>query len=362
VAVDQDRRTEPASPRQIRQARRKGQVARSRDLGVCANLLAALMVLWVGSEFWVVRLQALASFGLHQGLAHARAESLQYQGLLLFWLDHVLSLGLSVILICSVAAIVVNGTYNGWLFAPAAVAPQFDRLSPAANLRRMMSPGNWVELAKSLIKILLLMAALWLVVRSVLPSLIRLPLMPVSGLPALIHQILSGFLALMLLGMGVVAAFDAWYQRISHLRELRMTREETQRERRDDDGDPAQRARRRQTMREIVQDSPLERCAYATVIICSSSPVMATAMYWDEDAATAPWLLNKGRDVIGLAIIQIGRDGNLLMIEDADLCARIYRQTGIDADLSSPLAAQVRDAYRLARRSTRPRSSSVMYS
>lgn len=361
MAADQERRTEAASLRQIREARRKGQVARSRDLGVCATLAAALLVFWAGSEFWVAQLQALVRFGLTRAATSARTEPLDISSMFVFWLGAVASLSLSVLLACALAAILVNGAYNGWLFAPAGALPQFDRLSPAANLQRMFSTRNTVELLKSSIKVLLLAVVLWLIVESILPWLIRLPLLPHIALPSLTHYVLSGFLALMLLGMCVIAAFDGWYQRVNYSRELRMTREERQRERREDEGDPALKAKRRQLLRALAQESPLERCAYATLVLCDSSQAMATAIYWDVDAQAAPWMLHKGRHATGLAIIQMARDHGLAIIEDADLCTRIYQHTGIDADLSAPHAAELQRLYRLARRSTRPRSSSLKY-
>lgn len=338
MADDQDRRTEPASARQIREARREGKVPRSRDLGACVSLAVALLVLWAGADFWSVQLQALGGYGLNSIAATARAGEVAHGALIWFWLRTVLLLSLSLLLPGAAVAILANGVYAGWVFAPAGIEPKFERLDPAQNLKQMFAPRNWVELGKSTIKILLLCGALWLVIAAMLPTLVRLPLLQSTGLPALTHQILASFFALMLVGMALVAIFDVWYQRFNYLRELRMTREEVKRERRDDQGDPHQRAKRQQLLREVAQESPLERCAHATLILCSSGQAMAVALFWDQPSGQMPWLLHKGKDVLGLAIIQIGRDRGLPVIEDADLCARIYQQTGIDADLTPALA------------------------
>jgi flagellar biosynthesis protein FlhB len=338
VADDKDRRTEPASARQIREARRTGKVPRSRDLGACVSLAVALLVLWAGADFWSAQLQTLGGYGINSIAATTRAGEVVHSALIGFWLRTVLLLSLSLLLPCAVVATLAHGVYAGWVFAPASIEPKFDRLDPAQNLKQMFAPKNWVELGKSTIKIVLLCGALWLVIAAMLPTLVRLPLLQSFGLPALIHQVLASFFALMLVGMALVAIFDAWYQRFNYLRELRMTREEVKRERRDDQGDPHQRAKRQQLLREVVQESPLERCAHATLILCSSGQAMAVAIFWDRASGQRPWLLHKGRDVPGLAIIQIGRDRSVPVIEDAALCARIYQQTGIDADLAPSLA------------------------
>ena len=135
--------------------------------------------------------------------------------------------------------------------------------------------------------------------------------------------------------------FDLWYQRFRYFRELRVTPEEKKRDQRQDEGDPGQRARRRQLLRELVQESPLERCVYASMVVSSAAQSTAVAIYWEPDSGAAPWLLNKGRHSVGLAIMQIARDHHITLLEDAELCNRIYRQTGIDADLEPSLAVEL---------------------
>lgn len=337
MADDPGRRSEPAGARQLREARRNGQVARSRDLGIWANLAATLVVLWIGRDFWLTHMQFLASLGIQQASLSTRSNPPEITSLMFSWGRSLVLLALPIPMTCLATSILVNGTFNRWLFAPAAALPNFDRLNPSVNLRRMVGSNNGVELLKSIIKIFFLGTGLWLTIAWALPSLVRLPLLHSISLPGLLERILAGFLMFSLTGLGLLAAFDVWYQRFSYVRDLRMTPEEKKRDQRQDEGDPAQRARRRQLMREVAQESPLERCAYASMIVYSAAQPMAVAIYWASDSVAAPWLLNKGCDAVARAIIQIASDHQLALVEDADLCGRIYRQTGIDADLNLAL-------------------------
>ncbi len=337
MADDQERRTEPPSPRRLREARRKGKIARSRDLAVWVNLASALAVFWIGRDFWIAQLESLAARWIDLPLMLAQGGPQEIASVLLPWARSLLLLALPVPIACLVTSILVNGIFNGWLFAPAAAAPDFDRLNPTTNLRRMFALDNWIELGKSILKILILIAGLCMTIAWALPNLIRIPMMHSANLAGALESVLSAFLIFILAGLGLFAIFDVWYQRFSYLRNSRMTPEEKKRDRRQDEGDPEQRARRRQLLRELTQDSPLERCQYASMIVCATAQSMAVAIHWDGDSRSAAWLLNKGRDSTAQAIVQIARENRIALIEDAELCRRIYGQTGIDADLSADL-------------------------
>ena len=334
---DQERKTEPPSPRRLREARRKGKIARSRDLAVWINLLTSLAVFWIGREYWITQLESLAAPGLDLTSTLARADPQETASVILRWTRSLILLAMPVPIACSVTSILVSGTFNGWLFAPSAAAPNFDRLNPTTNLKRMLALDNWIELGKSAVKILVLVAGLWLTIAWALPNLVRIPMMRSANLAGAMESILSTFLIFSLAGLGLFVIFDVWYQRFSYQRNFRMTREEKKRDQRQDEGDPVQRARRRQLLRELVEESPLERCAHASMIVSASAPSMAVAIYWDNDSRSAAWLLNKGRDSTAQAIVQIARHNRIALIEDAEFCRRIYAQTGIDSDLGVDL-------------------------
>lgn len=385
MSADADRRTLAASPRRLREARRDGQVPRARELIGLASLAAATVSIgltaapllrwlhrclaqvlaqvpiqvrdaaWPRPDIWAARPQPTQPVGA--GLAESLLE--------------LLLCALTTSLVVSGAAMLAAGLIgalaNGWMFAPRALAPRFERLSPAAYIQRLFDFRSLVEVLKSLIKLAVLTAGLAALIVMLLPSLIQLPRSDVSGLGPVIEQVLIRFMGCVLLAFGLLAIFDTWYQRRQHRRELRMTPEEMRRERRDDEGDPHRRVQRQRIMREVLRESPLERCANASHVICDTASRSAVALAWvrvqgpssaghssgsgsgsfsvtepgSEATLAQPveraWLIHKDRGAGALAIIEMARQARRSIIEDRELCERIYRSTGIEADLEPEL-------------------------
>lgn len=342
MSEDSGRKTEEPTDRRIEQAREDGEIARSRDLST-VTVLAAVLLGIAGARDWLLdRLRLLGRIALE---APARLDPDDPWTVIgecwrILWL--LFELMAPVALIAALAAIIVNAVQAGGLFAPKAVLPQVERLDPMRGLTGLVSPRSLIEVLKSTIKMALVALALYLVIRVSIDPLVRLPSLPVPGAATLTWAIFASFFGAGLTIFALIAVFDVWFQRHDYRRRMRMTLEEVKRERRDQEGDPRLRARRRAIARELAGESGLERTARASLVIRATGSTCAVAIAFDPGRDGQPWLIHKGRNQVAAAIAVVAAKAGVRIIDDARLAEAVYREAAIDEDLPPKLATAVR--------------------
>ena len=238
-------RTQRPTERRRREARARGDVARSADLVTALVLLSAAAALWwlgpsLGTE--------LAGM-MRAGLSTAPAASLD-QGIVTTQLVHVAArlsaVALPILLVIVAAAVASNLLQTGFMWVPTAVLPRFERLDPARGFGRWWTMHSWVGLFWSVVKLAVLSGVLVVHLRIRLAS--AGPLVEGSP-PALLSLTarLMGELAIVLsLCLVVLAIFDYGYQFWRHERQLMMTLEEIRREQRENEADPRSKRQQRE--------------------------------------------------------------------------------------------------------------------
>lgn len=257
----------PASDKKLRDERRKGRTAQSRDLISSAGLLVVAMFLWltwptirdhvvdlarVASDYNATPFDELAP----------RAIALTIRFLLLLSA----SLAALILLAAGVAGIVGS---SGPVFSFDPIKPNFDHVNPAKGLQRIFSLKNVVEFAKSLVKVVVLGAALWLVLRNWLQPLFETPACSSQCFTPMILAILKPIVVTAVLFFIAMALLDVLLQRWLFLRDMRMTRTEAKREHKELEGDPIFRRKRRR-MQQQLAEMPRLGVQHATVVITSS--------------------------------------------------------------------------------------------
>lgn len=241
----------PASDKKVGDARSKGQVAKSRDLVTGFTLLAAsVYVVWAGATT-SAQVEALLALMAERAYSEPFAEvlpaALALAGRIL------LGLALPLMGITLVAVILTNiASMRGFLFSVTPVTPNFKHINPIEGLKRIYSMRSLVEFFKSVIKIGALSAAFVLVFRVHLQDLMLLSTCSASCQFGVFAAMAKPLMATALIAFILVGLADLLIQQWLFRRDMRMTRGEAKRERRDAEGDPTilrQRRRQREEMR-----------------------------------------------------------------------------------------------------------------
>jgi flagellar biosynthesis protein FlhB len=342
-------RTEEPTPRRLREARRKGQVARSRDLTAAVSLwfvLAAVALLVVPAV--PAQLDATARTLRGAGAAEPSAAS----GALAAWARTALRLAAPALLAAALAAIACGIVQVGGLFSFEAVRPKLERLDPAAGARRTFGARAWFEAFKSLLKFVAVAAAAVLASWSSLAAVVGAARVGAAAVAsaaaaALLHLALVGGALLLILG-----ALDLLYQRWRHRRDLRMTREEVKREHREEEGDPALKAERLRMHRGLLAHRMVLDVPRATCVIVNPTHVAIALRYEAEDEDAAPVVLAKGEGDVARRIVAAARAAGVPVLRNAPV-ARSLLACELGAAIPERLYEAVAEVLRLVLEETR---------
>jgi len=327
-AVSGDR-TEAPTPRRLARSRRRGEVARSRELTGAVALgggLAALAVTWPS-------LVAELATPLREGLAAAASsgEAPPAGRLLVGTALAVARLSAAPALAAALAAAAAGFLQTGGLFAPAVVAPRLDRLDPALGLRRLAAPDRLVSVALGLLKAALAGALLLLWLRDHAAELGALP-GAAAPLEAVGHLVVPLLLRLLALALFLGAA-DLLLARRRHRRALAMSRDEVRRQLRQEEGDPHHRQARRQRHRALVEAGPVAR---ATCVVVNPTRI-AVALLHRRERDEAPRVVAKGLGGEARRIRSAARRAGVPIVKDAALARALHRLAEVGDEIPEPL-------------------------
>lgn len=319
-------KTEEPTPKRLREARKKGDVPRSRELTTALILLvvAAVLGLQGGAfalglrELYAASIVAIEQVSAGHGADGAKALELMHAGM-----RSASALLLPILLAAMLTAALVAFIQVGPLFASERIRLDPSHLDPIRGLGRIFSQRQLAELLKTSITLVIVIA--------VAVSALRESVRGVAGLAARdagAALVASGELVQrLLLHVGAallfIGALDRIYQRWRHRREHRMTREEVRREHREAEGDPHAKRERERLHREIVEHAILEEVRQADVLIVNPTH-LAIALRYDEDEHEAPEVRARGQDELARRMIAAAEEAGVPVLRDIPLAHALY--------------------------------------
>src|SRR5262252_3286047 len=347
-------RTEEPTPKRLEDARRRGEVAVSRDATSAAAMTAAIVALVLQGPVLTARLLAYWKAAFAGAPVAGDASSALVAGV------GVLARALAVPL--AAAAMVALGAgllQTRGLLALGALRPDLARLSPAAGLGRVFGGKAALEIGKGLLKAALVASLAWLTVRPVLAGLAALAgasIPRLAGAMGVVSAQLAERVALVALGLGLA---DYLLVRRRHLGRQRMTKEEVRREHKESEGDPSHRAERQRLHRELLEQRMVAEVRKADFVVVNPDHI-AVALRYDRDGEAAPVVVAHGERLLAERIKQVAREAGVPIFRDVTL-ARSLRDlregTEIPAALYEAVAEILRVVYGMPAPST-PTSAS----
>ena len=325
---------EPATPKRRREARQKGQIARSPEIGTVVVLAAGLMVLQWSAGSIGQRIAVLSrTIFLGQTSVDWTIEGIHH---LSWWTIQNLAIMLApVFAIVLVAGVSSQLAQVGFYLGGSGLAPQFQRINPIEGFKRLFSKRAAVDWLKTFLKFLILSSVGYHFLT------LGLELSQQSASLGLFEQIeislrlLMRFIWLVLAIYLVLAAADYLYQRWELEQSLRMTKEEIKHELRQTEGDPMLRSRRREIQRDLVRQMMLHDVPKADVVITNPTHY-AVALRYTEDM-DAPRVIAKGRGWLAQKIKEIAHRHQVVIMEDRKLAQALYKSVEVGETIPEEL-------------------------
>lgn len=332
-------KTEQPTPKRLDDARKEGNIPRSRELSTAAVYGACVLAMMAFSGM-------LARGGLQwmkqalqpdPGLLQQPDELFGHAGQLLLAGMLVISPLLAIGLLASFVSPVLMG---GLQWTNKSLVPKLDRMSPLAGIKRLYGGEAVAEFAKSLLRVLFVGAAGTLVMVSSMPLLRGLLHKPLEtaiadGLQFALRLMLATAAAFFLL-----AVLDAPYQRWNWLRKLKMTREELKREHKESEGSPEVKGRIRQLQMQMSQRRMMQDVPTADVIVVNPTHY-AVALKYQGENMNAPVVVARGVDEVALRIRALAQQHRVAVVSAPPLARALYREGQLGKEIPVRLYSAV---------------------
>ena len=332
-------RTEQPTQKRLDEARKNGQVPRSRELTTAAVVLIA----GLGLRFAGGGMAAGFAGLMKSGLSLSRDQMLDENLLLpelatLAWQGLVASapiLGLTL-----VAALLSPLAIGGWNMSFKALAPDFNRLNPIEGLQRLFSMRGAAELLKAYAKFALVGIIAVMFLRAKTAELLGLGDQELNA--AIAHAVsLTGSALLVLSGsLVVIAGIDVPLQLTQYMKQMRMSRAEIRQELRESDGAPEVKGRVRRMQQEVARRRMLQEVPRADVVITNPTHY-SVALRYDEARMHAPVVVAKGVDEVAANIRRIAAEHQVPVFEAPPLARVLFRDVDLNAEVPATLYVAV---------------------
>jgi len=332
-------RTEEPSQRRLQEARERGQIPRSRELTNFATMIGGSAALVAIGGTVAAHLSQLMRRSLSIDEKSLRTTDSMATSLG----DACISAVTAVLpvfgaLICMV--LLASVVLGGWNFSSKALTPDFSRLSPLSGIKRLFGLHGLSELAKALLKCLVVSAVCAAIVSSIFGDVLALGRMAPRTAISRGAGLLSWAFVWLCASLALVAIVDVPLQIFQFKRGLRMTRQELRDESKEMDGRPETKQRIRQMQQTLARRRMMHKVPTADVLIVNPTH-FAVALKYDPKKMRAPVVLAKGVDLVAQNIRRIAEEHRVPVFESPKLARALYRSTDLNKEIPSGLYVAV---------------------
>ncbi len=324
---DDQERTERATPRKREEARKKGQVARSREVVSAAVLSACLICLYFQSSGAMERMMNMMRSSFRRSIAVTLSTDTVPALFAQTVLDMLILLG-PLFLTVVLAGLASNTFQVGFQITAESVTPKLSKINPLEGFKRLFSLQSVMELVKSVMKLAIVGFVAYLAVRSELPHLIPLMDRSVPEILVFMGRVSFRILGTTCIILAFLAVLDYAYQRWELERTLRMSRQEIKDETKETEGDPLIKSRIRRIQQEMARKRMMAAVPKADVVITNPTH-LAVAIRYDPERMAAPTVVAKGRGFLAATIRQVAERHGVPVVENKPVAQVLYKMVEV---------------------------------
>lgn len=359
MAADDDEKTEEPTPRKLEQAREKGDIVYTPEVGAALSLVAATAVVAFMSGPIVSQMAHgfIGFLSMPDQLSANPGALRSIMGLV----------GLKLLAIFGLTALALAGAGLAARYVQAPptftgekLTPKLEKLNPVEGFKRVFGKQAFASFVKSLAKLVLVGAVLMWVLWPHDAELENISLLDPGALLPFIKDRVVAMLMALASAAALLAAIDYVFTRQSYMKRMRMSRREVKEELRQQDGDPMVKAKLRQIRMERSRKRMLANVPKASVVITNPTHY-AVALRYEAGETPAPICLAMGVDAVAQRIREVAQEHDIPLVEDPPLARALFATADIDQPIPKEhyeaVAKVIGFVMRLARRRGRRRSA-----
>ncbi len=337
-AAEDEGRTEEPTEKKIREAREKGQVAKTQELPQALVVIFAFGVIFMLGTWILGSIMAIMKYYLSSFSRMSITEKSLFRDVLfLSWETG--KILMPVFAIACVAAVLGNVVQVGWQVSTHPLKLDWSkiRFDPATMFRKIFfSRQVFMNLVKSLFKVGVIGFVAYLIISGDMDKIMALPDMSTVKAFKTVMMISLKIIMWSSILLLVMAIPDYFFQKQEFMESLKMSKQEMKEELKETMGDPYVRARLREMQRDIAMKNMIRELPKADVVITNPTH-FAVALKYDRVTMDAPTVIAKGVDSMALRIREIARENNVPMIENRPLAQQLYRDVEVGSTIPGEL-------------------------
>lgn len=331
-----DDKTEEATPKKKSESRKKGQIARSKEVGVALTMIICTMLI---STLWGM---------LTDGFKSVIIYFLQFPMLKNF--DEVTIFNISTTVVLKIGALLLPFTlpimFGGivaslmqtkFLFTTETLKPSFGKLNPLSGMKNIFSKRSLVDLGKNLIVVTIVSVIAYKYMKSNYQNILGISNLYLPSLSNEIRDLVLGIFKQICIVLVIIAAIDYFFQNKIHSSDMKMTKQEIKEEYKQQEGDPHIKGKIKQKQKEIGMKRMMQNVADATVVITNPTHLAIALKYEEGGNMEAPKVVAKGADYVAIRLKGIAKENDVPIIENKPLARMMYERVEIDEDIPQDL-------------------------
>lgn len=324
-------KTEEPTPKKKKDARKQGNIAKSAEVNKAMTFIAILVVIYMMSGSIISELQGfivnILSGDFSMTMNDNTIKILMFKVMMSF-----MKIVLPISLIIMVFGILGSLIQTGLFFSMESLKPKFSKLNPLTGLKNMFSMKAIVNLIKSMVVICIMIYLGYSFMSKNFEGIIKSGDIYLPHLFNIVLDLIKRILTSITLAIAVVAALDYGYEKFSHKKGLKMTKQEVKEEYKQMEGDPHIKGKIKQKQRQMANQRMMQAVPSSTVILTNPTHI-SIAIRYEQGKDTTPIVVAKGVDEVAFRIREIAKSHDIPIIENVPLARLIYKEVDIDQEI-----------------------------
>lgn len=324
-------KTEEPTPKKKKDARKQGNIAKSAEVNKVMTFIAILVVIYMMSGSIISELQGfivnILSGDFSMTMNDNTIRILMFKVMMSF-----MKIVLPISLIIMVFGILGSLIQTGLFFSMESLKPKFSKLNPLTGLKNMFSMKAIVNLIKSMVVICIMIYLGYSFMSKNFEGIIKSGDIYLPYLFNIVLDLIKSILTSITLAVAVVAALDYGYEKFSHKKGLKMTKQEVKEEYKQMEGDPHIKGKIKQKQRQMANQRMMQAVPSSTVIVTNPTHI-SIAIRYEQGKDTTPIVVAKGVDEVAFRIREIAKSHDIPIIENVPLARLIYKEVDIDQEI-----------------------------
>jgi len=352
ISADSGEKTEEATPKKKSEAKKKGQVAKSKELSSTFTLVTSTVLMITLGAYILGSLKGIMTLFLNNYLTLNLSEntfktvqlvSLMRFGLIIF----------PIVVPIMIMGIVASLMQSGFIFTNEPLKPDLKKLNPISGFKKIFSTRSLVDLVKNLAIVTTIALVAYDFIKSNYLDIMKYGSLKIEAILSIFGSLVVNIFFKISIIMLIISISDYAYQRYKHNKDLKMSMQEIKEEYKQQEGDPQIKSKIRQKQREMASSRMMQAVPDATVVITNPTH-LAIAIKYEQGGEGAPIVVAMGADNVAIKIKEIASESDVPIIENKPLARLIYKEldigSEIPADMYQAVAEILAVVYKLKKR------------